>query len=228
MITLNNAKKQYKAGESIYTALDVSLHIDKGEFVIVTGRSGSGKSTLLNILAGIDRPTTGDVVINGESIVRLTEDQMAQMRGKTIGIVFQFFQLIPNLTALENILLAMELVQGKRKDEQVDIALSLLNKVSMRAHANKLPAEMSGGEQQRVAIARALANRAPVFLADEPTGNLDSSNAAVVIDLLNVLANEGKTIVMVTHEREPIEGATRQIVLQDGHVAMDLHIGREN
>lgn len=221
MIELCNITKQYEAGGKPYTALSVNTQIGKGEFVIVTGRSGSGKSTLLNILAGIDRPTSGEVKILGSSITEYNESQMAEWRGKTMGIVFQFFQLIPNLTVIENILLSMDLVQKKGKTNGRQEALALLKKVGMQCHADKMPAQLSGGEQQRVAIARSLANHVPILVADEPTGNLDSENVASVLELFAELAVDGMTIIMVTHEREHIKGSTRQIVLKDGVIVQD-------
>jgi len=227
MIKLNDITKQYKAGNKNVTALRIDTHIAKGEFLVITGRSGSGKSTLLNILAGIDCPTTGDVQVLGSSITGLDESQMAQWRGNTMGIVFQFFQLIPNLSVMENILLPMDLVQKKKYKKNRTEAMVLLEKVGMQNHAGKMPAELSGGEQQRVAIARALANNAPILIADEPTGNLDSENARSIIELFGALAREGKTIIMVTHEREHIQGSTRQIVLKDGIIVEDIQFAEE-
>ena len=176
---------------------------------------------MLNILAGIDRPTSGDIQVLGESITHLDENQMAQWRGRTMGIVFQFFQLIPNLSVLENVLLPMDLVGEKKSDDGKKEAMTLLEKVGMQGHADKMPSELSGGEQQRVAIARSLANQVPVLIADEPTGNLDSENTNAILDLFAALADEGKTIIMVTHEREHIKGSTRRIVLKDGAVIED-------
>lgn len=148
---------------------------------------------------------------------------MAEWRGSTMGIVFQFFQLIPNLSVLENILLPMNLLKKRHKDESESEAFLLLNRVGMEKHSNKMPFELSCGEQQRVAIARGLANNVPILVADEPTGNLDSDNAAVILRLFNTLACEGKTIIMVTHEREYIEGSTRRIVLKDGVIVQDVN-----
>lgn len=224
MIKLNNIKKEYETGGSRFTALSVNLEIAKGEFAVITGRSGSGKSTLLNILAGIDRPTSGDIQISGESIVSLNESQMAEWRGRAMGIVFQFFQLMPNLSVIENVLLPMDLVQQKKSNKSRTDAMILLEKVGMQNHADKMPSELSGGEQQRVAIARSLANQVPILIADEPTGNLDSENASAILDLFASLAREGKTIIMVTHEQDRIKGATRQIVLKDGIVTQDLDL----
>lgn len=224
MIELCNVTKVYETGGRPYTALSVNTHIEKGEFVVITGRSGSGKSTLLNLLSGIDRPTTGEVKVMGTAITDYSESQMAEWRGGTMGIVFQFFQLIPNLTVLENILLPMDLVQKKRTGNSTGEALSLLDRVGMRDHADKMPSELSGGEQQRVAIARSLANHVPILIADEPTGNLDSKNTCVILDLFRELAEDGMTIIMVTHETEHIKGSTREIVLKDGRIVKDSKI----
>jgi len=226
VIELKEVMKRYGSGKKSFTALSVDTEIRAGEFAVITGRSGSGKSTLLNILTGIDRPTSGEVKVLGHTITGYSESEMAEWRGKTIGIVFQFFQLIPNLTVLENILLPMDLVQKKRKAGSKDTALSLLDKVGMSGHANKMPSELSGGEQQRAAIARSLANNVPILVADEPTGNLDSENTAAVLGLFSDLAREGMTIIMVTHEQESIKGATRQIVLKDGVIMQDSAIMR--
>ncbi len=228
MIQLNNIDKIYQVGEKPYHALKkINTCISKGEFLVVTGRSGSGKSTMLNILTGIDRPTTGKVIINGTDITGYSEGEMAEWRGKYIGIVFQFFQLIPNLTVSENILLAMDLVNTVPADRRVSDAMNLLEQVGLRSHADKLPTALSGGEQQRVAIARALANRAPILIADEPTGNLDSKSTAAILELFKSLVKTGKTIIMVTHERSRIPGSTRQLVLQDGQVIDDISFGKE-
>ena len=224
MIKLNSIEKVYETGGGRFTALSVNLEIAKGEFAVVTGCSGSGKSTLLNILAGIDRPTSGNIQISGESILCLNESQMSEWRGKTMGIVFQFFQLMSNLSVIENVLLPMDLMQKKKNTKSITDAMRLLEKVGMQNHADKMPSELSGGEQQRVAIARSLANQVPILLADEPTGNLDSENSRAILDLFTSLASEGKTIIMVTHEQERIKGATRQIVLKDGIVVADLDL----
>ncbi len=228
MIQLNNIDKIYQVGEKPYHVLKkINTCISKGEFLVVTGRSGSGKSTMLNILTGIDRPTSGKVIINDTDITDYSEGEMAEWRGKYIGIVFQFFQLIPNLTALENILLAMDLVNTVPTGRRVSDAMSLLEQVGLVSHADKLPTALSGGEQQRVAIARALANRAPILIADEPTGNLDSKSATAMLELFKSLVKTGKTIIMVTHERSRIPGSTRRLVLQDGQIIDDISFGKE-
>ncbi|MGL5434474.1 MAG: ABC transporter ATP-binding protein [Lachnospiraceae bacterium] len=228
MIKLCNVEKTYQTGTKMYPALKkATVQISKGEFLVITGRSGSGKSTLLNLLTGIDRPTSGQVVIDGTDITGYSESEMALWRGKQIGIVFQFFQLIPNLSALENLLLAMDLVGVIPSADRKNHAMHLLSLVGLAEHAGKMPSELSGGEQQRVAIARGLANGAPVLVADEPTGNLDSKNAAVIINLFARLSQQGKTIIMVTHERDAIAGATRQITLEDGCIVSDVSYTRK-
>lgn len=223
MIELCNIEKTYQMGATAFPALKkINTKIQKGEFLVITGRSGSGKSTLLNLMTGIDRPTKGQVLVGGNDITRYSEGEMAVWRGKNIGIVFQFFQLIPNLTALENLLLAMDLVGVIPAADRKAHAIKLLNQVGLTHHADKMPSELSGGEQQRVAIARALVNGAPILVADEPTGNLDSKNAVAILKLFADLSSQGKTVIMVTHERERIPGATRQIVLEDGAIIRDI------
>lgn len=222
MIRLNNIIKTYEAGENQYTILkDISLHIQKGEYVALVGKSGSGKSTLLNMLTGVDKVTNGEVIVNGTNIGNYNESEMAEWRGKNVGIVFQFFQLIPTLSVLENILLPMDLVNRVPNGEREKKALALLKRVGLEQHANKMPSQLSGGEQQRVAIARALANDVELLIADEPTGNLDTINAKIILDLFSSLNKEGKTIVMVTHERSRVPGITRQILIRDGQIIED-------
>ncbi|MCX8128855.1 MAG: ABC transporter ATP-binding protein [Clostridia bacterium] len=223
MINLKGIEKVYKTGYKDYSVLkNVSFDIKAGEFVIIMGKSGSGKSTLMNIITGVDKPTSGDVVINGIGINSYNEGKMAQWRGHNVGIIFQFFQLIPTLSVIENILLPMDLVKKIPAKERESKAVKLLTKVGLTEHAHKMPSALSGGEQQRVAIARALANDVPIIVADEPTGNLDSKNAEIIYDLFDKIKKEGKTVIMVTHEREIIKGATRKLVLRDGEVIEDV------
>jgi putative ABC transport system ATP-binding protein len=203
MIHTSQLVKTYESGAGRFTALDdVSIDIPAGEFAAVIGTSGSGKTTLLNLLAGIDRATSGSVVIAGENIGGLGGSKLSLWRGRTIGLVFQFFQLLPTLTVIENVMLPMELCgvfpPGRRRNE----ALALLGRVGIADQADKLPAFLSGGQQQRAAIARALANDPPILLADEPTGNLDSQTSDSILALFRSLADGGKTVVMVTHERD--------------------------
>lgn len=211
--------KTYETGQRSYTALEsVNLSIADGTFTAIIGRSGSGKSTLLNLIAGIDRPTSGEVMVNGTPVHTLTENQMAMWRGRTVGVVFQFFQLLPTLTVLENVLLPMDFTHVYPARERKARALKLLEQVGVRDQADKLPSLLSGGQQQRAAIARALANDPPLILADEPTGNLDSQTANAVFELFKTLAAEGKTIVMVTHERDTAQWVSHSVTLDDGRV----------
>lgn len=222
MIQIKNINKIYKTGEVAFEALkNISFNIEKGEYVLLTGRSGSGKSTLLNIITGVDKPSKGDVFIDNKRISGLGENEMAEWRGKNLGIIFQFFQLIPTLSVIENILLPMDLVGYVPKHFREARAISLLNLVGMEKHKDKMPSSLSGGEQQRIAIARSLANDPPLIVADEPTGNLDSDNATMIFELLKMLKEQGKTIVMVTHESEEIIGSTRKITLKDGQIIED-------
>jgi putative ABC transport system ATP-binding protein len=225
MIDFKNVSKVYRTGSNNYPVLrNVSLSIEKGEYVLITGKSGSGKSTLLNILTGVDGATSGDVLVNDTNILRFNETQMTQWRGENLGIIFQFFQLIPTLSVMENVLLPMDLMDKVPKQQREKKAKELLAMVGLSGHEEKMPPSLSGGEQQRVAIARSLANDVDLIVADEPTGNLDSKNANMVFDILNNLKKAGKTIVMVTHEREVTKGATRKIVIKDGEVLEDQRL----
>jgi putative ABC transport system ATP-binding protein len=197
---------------------DINLAIQQGEFVAIVGKSGSGKSTLLNMLTGIDRPTSGEVVIGKQAIQTFSENQLARWRGQNVGIVFQFFQLIPTLTILENLLLAMDFVGKVPKNDRMNHAKNYLEQVGISEQAHKLPALLSGGQQQRAAIARALANDPAMIVADEPTGNLDSQNAASIIGLFKNLVTHGKTLILVTHDNEVAQQAQRFIRLSDGKI----------
>lgn len=196
----------------------IDADFNKGEFIGVIGKSGSGKSTLINMIAGIDRPTSGEVIINNKSIHTMTESQLAVWRGKNLGIVFQFFQLLPMLSLLENIMLPMDFCNMYSPRERKDRAMDLLTTVEMDAHAGKLPSAISGGQQQRVAIARALANDPPIILADEPTGNLDSQTATIIFKMFEDLVNRGKTIVMVTHDSSQARRVSRTLLIADGEI----------
>jgi putative ABC transport system ATP-binding protein len=219
VIRLKNVTKTYGEKNTQVTALNhVNLTIGKGEFAAVIGKSGSGKSTLLNMITGIDKPTSGTVEILGENIHRFRRSRLAKWRGKNIGIVFQFFQLMPTLTALENIMLPMDFCRTYSGRKQTERAFELLQQVGMADAARKFPAELSGGEQQRVAIARALANDPPIIVADEPTGSLDSKTADQIIFLFEQLAARGKTVVIVTHDHTLADRADRLITVVDGKV----------
>ena len=197
---------------------NIDLEIRGGEFVGVVGKSGSGKSTLLNMVAGIDRPSTGSVAVAGMEIHALSENRLAIWRGRNVGFVFQFFQLLPTLTAAENVMLPMDFSKTLPFRERRKRAIALLDRVAVGAHADKLPATLSGGEQQRVAIARALANEPPLVLADEPTGNLDSVTAAAILDLFRDMANRGTTVVIATHEADIARVIDRRIEISDGAI----------
>jgi putative ABC transport system ATP-binding protein len=218
-IALRKVVKDYVTQAGNFTALrDIDLDIEAGEFVAVVGKSGSGKSTLLNLLAGIDRPTSGEVIINGAPIHTFSEDKVAIWRGRNIGVVFQFFQLLPTLTVQENLLLAMDFCGAIPAAQRETRANELLELVGVADQADKLPSALSGGQQQRAAIARALVNDPPVLVADEPTGNLDTVNADLVLGIFQQLAKSGKTVLMVTHEREISQYVTRTVRLADGQV----------
>ena len=222
VIELKQIAKTYATEAGTFPALQsIDFQVAAGEFVAVLGKSGSGKSTLLNILTGIDRPDSGEIHVAGTAVHALNESQTAVWRGKTVGVVFQFFQLLPTLTVVENVMLPMDFCQYLPFAQRKPRALELLNRVGLTRHANKLPEALSGGEQQRVAIARALANNPPVLVADEPTGNLDSQTGAAVFTLFGDMIKEGKTIVMVTHERSNIEQVTRTVRLADGKIIHD-------
>ncbi len=220
LIRLKNVSKTYESAAGPFTALqDVDLSIDQGEFVAVVGKSGSGKSTLLNVITGIDSPSSGEVYVASTAVHSLSQEQLAVWRGKNVGVVFQFFQLLPTLTVVENIILPMDFCKTFPPRERHERAISLLKKVGISEQADKLPANLSGGEQQRAAIARALANDPPIIVADEPTGNLDSQTSEDVLRSFAGLAAEGKTVVMVTHERDLSRYFTSSIMLADGIIA---------
>ncbi|WP_412537770.1 ABC transporter ATP-binding protein [Longispora sp. K20-0274] len=217
--------KTYPLPSGPFTALaGIDLAIDPGEFVAVVGRSGSGKTTLLNLLAGIDRPTSGEIHIAGTAQHTLGESELAAWRGRTVGLVFQFFQLLPTLTVAENVMIPMDFCRSGPARGRRARALELLDRVGIAEQADKLPASLSGGQQQRAAIARALANDPPVLLADEPTGNLDSETGEAVLGLFAGLAAEGRTVVMVTHERDVAAYVTRRVTLVDGRVSADVAV----
>ncbi|MCS7106224.1 MAG: ABC transporter ATP-binding protein [Candidatus Aenigmarchaeota archaeon] len=219
LLELEHVSKIYKLDEVEVKALDdVNLKIEKNEFLAVTGPSGSGKSTLLHIMGCLDRPTRGRVILEGRDVSSLSDAELARIRGMKIGFIFQFFNLYPTLTALENVELPMIIVE-KDKKERKKRALELLKSVGMEKRASHLPSQLSGGERQRVAIARALANNPSIILADEPTGNLDSKTGKEIINLLAKLQKEeGKTVVIVTHEPTIAKYAERIIYLTDGKI----------
>lgn len=222
-VTLNRVEKTYETGAGKFNALrPLDLKFQKGELVGIIGPSGSGKSTLLNLVSGIDRPSKGTVSVIGEKLHDLSESRLATFRGKTIGIVFQFFQLIPTLTVLENVMLAMDLVKIIPGKERKARALGLLDQVGVKAHSGKVPSKLSGGEQQRVAIARALANDPSILVADEPTGNLDSENSKKIMKIFKECAAEGRLVMIATHETGHFNYFSRVISLADGQLTKDV------
>lgn len=221
LIEVRDVYKIYNPGENQVNALDgVTISIDEGEFVAIIGQSGSGKSTLMNMLGLLDTPTEGEYYINGKLVDDLTDDQMSVIRNEQIGFIFQGFNLIASLTALENVELPL-VYRGMKKDERREISKKALERVGLGPRMNHLPAEMSGGQQQRVAVARAIAARPPVILADEPTGNLDTKSTKEVMAILHELKNEGRTVIVITHDNEIAEEAERVIRIRDGKVVED-------
>lgn len=219
MVDLRAVQKYYTSAAGDYHALKgIDLQINPGEFVSIIGKSGSGKSTLLNMISGIDRPTSGEVWVNGTPVHELNENQMAIWRGGNLGILFQFFQLLPALTLLQNVILPMDLASKYSPRERRKRAEHLLELVGLTEHQNKLPSMISGGQQQRAALARALANDPPLIVADEPTGNLDSKTAEAVFALLNDLVREGKTVIIVTHDSGLAKRSHRTALIADGEI----------
>jgi putative ABC transport system ATP-binding protein len=222
VIRLRGVGKSYPSAAGAAVALrDVDLEIEAGEFVSIVGRSGSGKTTLLNLLAGIDRPDDGEVLVGGSRVNELGGTELARRRGRTVGLVFQFFNLLPTLTVVENVILPMDFARTVPPRARRRRALQLLDELGIAEQAEKFPHELSGGQQQRAAIARAAVNAPPVLLADEPTGNLDSSTGEEVLAQFGRLAAAGTTVVMVTHERDVSAHATREVRLEDGAIIDD-------
>jgi putative ABC transport system ATP-binding protein len=225
MITLRGVHKSFDSPAGRFAALtDINLEIAEGSFVAIVGESGSGKSTLLGILSGVERQTSGEVHIGDTALHALAERDMTAWRGSTVGIVFQFFQLLPTLTAAENVMLPMDFCNRWPGHERRDRAMTLLERLGVADQAHKLPATLSGGQQQRVAIARALANAPKVLLADEPTGNLDSRVSATILELFAGLVRDGQTVVMVTHAVSAQRYASHTIRLEDGRIADDQRL----
>jgi len=226
LIELRGVGKEFlSSGGTVSVLRDIDLSVEQGEYIAIVGKSGSGKSTLLNMITGIDHPTGGSVSINSTDVHRLSESRLAKWRGRHVGIVFQFFQLIPTLTIRENLLLAMDFVGSIPKNARNVRAEALLDQVGILPHADKLPAALSGGEQQRAAIARALANDPPVLVADEPTGNLDSKTTEAIQRLFSGLVKEGKTVIVVTHEDVSRPDYSRIVSLRDGAIVSDRKKG---
>jgi putative ABC transport system ATP-binding protein len=226
LIDLHDVIKTYETGAGDLTVLeDITLKMHAGEFVSIVGPSGSGKSTLLNMITGIDRPSGGEVYVGGKAVHALSENQLARWRGRNVGVIFQFFQLLPTLTVAENVILPMDFCNTYRKRERKERAMHLLSLVDIEPHADKLPSTLSGGEQQRAAIARALANDPPLIVGDEPTGNLDTQTANEVFALFESLVDQGKTLLIVTHDRSLSKRTERVLHLLDGHLHRDQSNG---
>ena len=224
LIDLHGVTKAYQTEAGLFLALkDIHLHVTEGEFVAIIGKSGSGKTTLINMITGLDHPTEGKIIVGNAQVETLGENKLAEWRGRTIGVVFQFFQLLPTLTTLENVMLPMDFCATTPFSERRKRALELLALMEIEDQAYKLPSALSGGQQQRVAIARALATDPPILAADEPTGNLDSKTATAVFSLFERLVNMGKTILMVTHDPDLARRATRQLHIADGVIVNDFN-----
>ncbi len=219
LIELRQVVKTYQTAAGAFTALKtIDLKVAPREFIAVVGKSGSGKSTLINVITGIDRPTAGEVLVGEAAVHLLNEGDLAEWRGRTVGVIFQFFQLLPTLTVVENVMLPMDFCGMYSMSEREERAMHLLEQMEMADQAHKLPTAISGGQQQRAAIARALANDPPILVADEPTGNLDSQTARSVFELFERLVDEGKTVLVVTHDRDLARRVTRTVELADGEI----------
>jgi len=218
IIKLDNVHRDFVMGNSIVRAVDgINIEINKGDFVVIIGPSGSGKSTIMNLVGALDLATDGEIYLDGQNIEKLEESDLAQIRGSKIGFVFQTFNLIPTLTAMENIALPM-MFHGMNKEERIDRAEKILRSVSLTHRKEHFPNELSGGERQRVAIGRALANNPEVILADEPTGNLDTKTGKDILNLFKDLNKKGKTIILVTHDMNLLKYASRVLRICDGKV----------
>jgi putative ABC transport system ATP-binding protein len=223
IVQVRDVVKRFPIGDGEVEVLrGISLDIMPGEFVALVGPSGNGKSTLLNMITGIDHPSAGEVIVTGQSVHTMSENELAVWRGEHVGIIFQFFQLLPALSVLKNVMLPMDLVKKIPRAERRDRAMTLLDMVGLADQAHKLPSQVSGGQQQRAAIARALANDPPLLVADEPTGNLDSSTSEDVFQLFLNLVARGKTMVMVTHSLDLAVRGSRVVEIRDGRITNDM------
>lgn len=222
IVEINNVVKRFPVGDDEITVLKgISFDVKQGEFLTIVGPSGNGKSTLLNMITGIDHPSAGEVVVTGRDVHTMSENELAKWRSQHVGIIFQFFQMLPALSLLQNIILPMDFARKYTSKEREVRAMHLLESVDLADQANKLPGQVSGGQQQRAAIARALANDPPLIVADEPTGNLDTRTGDAVFELFNKLVAQGKTMVMVTHNKELAAQVPRVIEIVDGHIHRD-------
>ena len=222
LIEIRDIYKIYNPGENEVRALDgINLTVEHGEFLAIVGQSGSGKSTLMNMLGLLDIPTSGTYTLDGVDVANMTDDELSEIRNKEIGFIFQGFNLIPSLTAVENVELPL-VYRGMKKEERNKLALEALERVGLSHRLDHLPKQMSGGQQQRVAIARAVAARPPIILADEPTGNLDSHSGVEVMKILHELHEEGRTIILITHDNDSANEAQRVIRIQDGQIISDI------
>ena len=225
LIDIRDLYKIYNPGENEVRALDgVSLQVQNGEFVAIIGHSGSGKSTLMNMLGCLDMPTSGEYYLDGKDVSKLSDDELSEIRNRHIGFIFQGFNLIPSLDAVENVELPL-IYRGMGKEERHELALEALDRVGLKNRVRHKPAEMSGGQQQRVAIARAIAARPPIILADEPTGNLDSRSGEDVIKILKELNAEGRTVILITHDNGIADMARRKVRIHDGKITEDAVVG---
>ncbi len=226
IIEVKDVVKSFKVGDGEVTILKgISFEVKPGEFVSVVGPSGNGKSTLLNMITGIDRPSAGEVVVTGREVHRMSENQLASWRGENVGIIFQFFQMLPALSLLQNVILPMDFANKYSPRERRERAMHLLETVDLADQAEKLPSMVSGGQQQRAAIARALANDPALLVADEPTGNLDSRTALDVFDLFSQMVEQGKTLIMVTHDKELAKHVPRVVEITNGKITRDEFVG---
>ena len=221
LVELKGASKTYGRGNEVQALKATDLAIEAGEYVAIVGKSGSGKTTLLNLIAGLDNPSSGTVSVEGEDIGRLSESRRAKWRSRSLGIVFQFFQLLPTITTLDNLLLAMSLNPASPKGHRTDRARTLLSSVGLDAEADRFPPTLSGGQQQRAAVARALANDPPLLVLDEPTGSIDSEATEGLLQVLDELHAEGRTLLVVTHDADVAARARRRITLRDGVIVSD-------
>jgi putative ABC transport system ATP-binding protein len=226
IIEIKDLIKRFPVGDNEITVLKgISFDVENGEFVTIVGPSGNGKSTLLNMITGIDRPSAGEVFVTGRQVNRMSENELAEWRGDHVGIIFQFFQMLPSLSLLQNVILPMDFARKYSSKEREERAIDLLEKVGLADQINKLPGQVSGGQQQRAAIARSLANDPALIVADEPTGNLDTRTTDDVFRLFNDLVEQGKTLLMVTHDKELARQVPRVIEIIDGNITRDEFVG---